>query len=125
MSQDVREGNQRLWMIALSPAIWALHFMLCYGTAAIWCAKRGPASSLTTVQLVIAGYTLVALAAVALVGWRALRRHRLGGEAPPHDEDTPEDRHRFLGLATLMLSGLSAVAIVYAAMAALFFESCR
>ena len=29
-----------LWCWRCSPTIWALHFMLCYATAAIWCAKH-------------------------------------------------------------------------------------
>jgi len=48
-----------------------------------------------------------------------------GTEATTHDLDTPEDRHRFLGFATLLLSGLSAVAVLYAAFAATFFDTCR
>ena len=78
-------------------------------------------------------YTAGALVGIAFVGWEGLRRHRHpstalgagGTEATTHDLDSPEDRHRFLGFATLLLSGLSAVAVVYAAVAATFFETCR
>ena len=37
-----------------------------------------------------------------------------GNATLPHDDDTPEDRHRFLGFAALLLSALSAVAVIYA-----------
>jgi hypothetical protein len=75
----------------------------------------------------------VALIAIAIVGWEGRRRHRhpssalstSGTETTTHDLDTHEDRHRFLGFATLLLAGLSAVAVLYAAMAATFFETCR
>jgi len=43
----------------------------------------------------------------------------------PHDADTPEDRHRFLGFATLLLSGLSAVAVIYTALVVVVFRSCH
>jgi hypothetical protein len=86
-------------------------------------------------------YTAVALIGIGVVGWEGLRRHRhpstplgaspstplgaSGMEATTHDLDSPEDRHRFLGFATLLLAGLSAVAVLYAALAVTFFETCR
>jgi hypothetical protein len=69
-------------------------------------------------------YTALALAAIGIVGWIGYRRHRFGNADAPHDDDTPEDRHRFLGFATLLLSGLSAVAVIYAALVAVFVERC-
>jgi len=48
----------------------------------------------------------------------------LGSATLPHDDDTPEDRHRFLGFATLLLSALSAVAVLYAGLVAVFIRSC-
>jgi hypothetical protein len=33
------EANESLWLLVASPVIWAAHFLLCYGTAAVWCAK--------------------------------------------------------------------------------------
>lgn len=117
-----------LWMLTLAPAIWAAHLMLCYLTAAIWCAKfAGVDGGLGGVRLAIGWYTAVALMGIAIVGWEGSRRHRHGTEAIQHDfdSDSPDDRHRFLGFATLLLSGLSAVAIAYVALASVYFESCR
>ena len=48
-----------------------------------------------------------------------------GTEATTHDLDSVDDRHRFLGFATLLLAGLSAVGVLYAALAAIYFETCR
>jgi hypothetical protein len=125
MRHDVAERNLELWMLAVSPATWALHFMGCYLTAAIWCAKAGrTASAQPTLVSAIAVYTAVALLAIAIVGARGWRRHRLGGEPPPHDDDTPEDRHRFLGWASFLLSALSAIAVCYSALVAVFLRSC-
>jgi hypothetical protein len=126
MPAHIDERNRELWSLALAPGIWAVHFLCSYATAAVFCAKAaGLGAPLFPVRLAIAIYTLLALAGAAAVGWFGWRRHRLPGGEAPHDDDTPEDRHRFLGLATVLLSGLSLVAIAYSAMAAVFTESCR
>lgn len=126
MSADTTERNQSLWVLVASPAIWAAHFLLSYATAAIWCAKVAPpAGSLGPARVAIAAFTVVGLAGIGFFGWRGYLRHRLHGSPPPHDRDTPEDRHRFLGFATMLLSGLSAIAVIYAALVVVFVRSCR
>jgi len=120
------EARESLWVLAASPTVWGAHFLLAYCTAAIWCAKAAdPGQPLGPVRVAIGVYTVVALAVIALVGWRGWKRHALGRADAPHDVDTPEDRHRFLGFATALLSGLSAVAVVYQALAAVFIGTCR
>jgi hypothetical protein len=122
-----------LWLLTIAPTIWAAHLLLSYVTGAIWCARlAGPEAPLGNVRTAVAWYTGVALVGITLVGVEGFRRHRYpseagkgGTEATTHDLDTPEDRHRFLGFATLLLAGLSAVAVIFAAMAAAFFETCR
>ena len=123
-----------LWLLTVAPIVWAGHLLLCYVTAAIWCAKfAGPAGSLNGIPRAVAWYTAVALVAIAIVGRAGWRRHRYPLAAPgvsqmettTHDLDSREDRHRFLGFATLLLSGLSAVGVLYAAMAATFFDTCQ
>ena len=115
-----------LWLLTLAPAIWAAHLLLSYITGAVWCAKfAGPAGTLGGVRTTVVWYTSAALAAIIVVGIEGFRRHRFGTEATPHDLDSAEDRHRFLGFATLLLAGLSAVAVLYAAMPVVFFETCR
>lgn len=126
MTHPLSEKKERPWLLIVSPAIWAAHFLLCYITAAIWCAKFAPRDgSLGPVRWAIAGYTLGALVGIGLNGISGLRRHRRGSESPHHDFDTPGDRHGFLGFATVLLSALSAVATVFAALVAIFFEDCR
>jgi hypothetical protein len=115
-----------LWLLTIAPTIWAAHLLSCYVTAAVWCAKFAAAEgALDGVRTAVASYTAVALVGIGFVGWNGFRRHSYGTEATTHDLDTPEDRHRFLGFATLLLSGLSAVAVLYAAFAATLFETCR
>lgn len=119
------EHRESLWLLTISPAIWSAHFLLSYLTAAIWCAKApGPYTGLDDVRLAIAIYTGAALLGIAMtarVGWR--RQEALGFDTGPGD--TAEDRHQFLAFATLILSGLSAVATVYVALAPVFIGTCR
>jgi hypothetical protein len=115
-----------LWLLTIAPTIWAVHLLLSYITAAIWCAKFIPAGGpLGGVQTAIRWYSAVALIGIAVMAWEGLRRHRHGTETTTHDLDTRDDRHRFLGFATLLLSGLSALGVVYAALAAQYFDTCR
>ena len=125
MANDVSEEKDSLWMIAAAPTIWAVHLLVSYATAAVWCAKvAGPGGPLGTARIAIFVYTAVSLVAIGLVGVRGFRRHRLGSSPPPHDADTRADRHRFLGYATLLLAGLSAIAVVYGTLPAVFIRSC-
>jgi hypothetical protein len=119
-------GHYSLWLLTIAPTIWAAHLLLCYSTAAVWCAKFAESGgALGGVRGALAGYTAVALGGIAYVGWEGLRRHRHGTEATTHDLDSADDRHRFVGFATLLLSGLSGVGVLYAALAATYFETCR
>ena len=137
-----------LWLLTLGPTIWMTHLLLSYATAAIWCGKvAAPGGALNGVPVVIGWYTGVALVGLFTIAWVGFRRHRYvspeaqarirdAGSAPPrletggteattHDLDTPEDRYRFLGFATLLLAGLSALGVTYAAVAATYFDTCR
>lgn len=114
-----------LWSIVAGPTAWALHFLACYVTAAIWCAKAAPDAPLGAARTAIFAYTLVALAVIAWFAWRGWRRHRMGDEAPPHDAPTTGDRTRFVGYATVLLAGLSFVAVVYVALSAVVIGTCR
>ena len=121
-----RADRHGLWLLTIAPTMWAAHLLLCYVTAAIWCAKFvAPGGALDGIRSAIMWYTAVALIGITIIGWEGFRRHSFGTEATTHDLDTPEDRHRFLGFATLLLSGLSAVGVLYAALAAMYFETCR
>lgn len=117
--------QETLWLLAFSPAIWAIHFLSSYATASVWCAKiSGRDNPIDGALLAILVYTVLALAGIFIVGWLGYRRHRLGNGKLPHDDDTPEDRTRFLGFATLLLSGLSAVATTFSAFVLFFFRRC-
>ena len=120
---ELAEERQSLWLLTIAPSIWAAHFLASYMAAAIWCGlDRG--ADITMLRFIVAGLGVVALAGigvVAMIGWR---KHGRGDVEGGHDRDSPEDRHRFLGFATLLLSGLSAIATVYTALVTIFIRSC-
>jgi hypothetical protein len=123
---ELPERDESYWRLVSGPLIWAAHFVLCYVTAAVWCAKlAGPRGPLGGARVAIAAFTTVALAGIAVAAWSGWERHTFRGATRPHDYDTPADRHRFLGFAMLLLAGLSAVATVYTALAAVLIETCR
>ena len=125
LQEELQEEEQSLWWLTVSPTIWAAHFLGSYLTAAIWCAKVAePGGSLQTVRVAIAIYTALALVAISVVGWIGYRKHKYGVATLPHDFDTPQDRHRFLGFATLLLSGLSGVATIFVALVVVFLGNC-
>lgn len=114
-----------LWLITFSPTIWAVHFVLCYMATAVWCAKvAGRDGELGDIRIAIGVLTLLALIGIGLTGWKGWRHHSFGHATAPHDFDTPEDRHRFLGFSTLLLSGLSFVATIFVALCVAFIRSC-
>lgn len=122
---ETREEKQNLWTLAASPVIWSMHFLLCYTTAAVWCGKI-PNAPFAMLRLTILIYTLVALGLITLIGTSGYKRHRYGGgETVPHDFDTREDRHRFLGFATLLLSLLSAVGTIFTGLVLVFIRNCN
>ena len=125
MNEKLAEERESLAFLVGALCVWAAHFLACYGIAAVFCAKLGPSRALDEVRLVIGGLTVAALAAIGAFGWRGWKRHRLAGGAVPHDDDTPEDRHRFLGYATAITAMLSGVSVAYSGMVALFFRTCR
>lgn len=122
---ETHESNQTLWLLVAAPSMWAVHFLLSYITVSIWCAKyTDPQGSLFSARLLIAVYTAVALIGIGIIFMIGQRR-RSHEDAGPTDKDSPEARHRFLGLATLLLAGLSALATIYVALAALLISTCH
>lgn len=125
MTTSTAESRQRLWIVPAPLVVWALHFLLCYWTAALWCGPAVPGDARVLPLTWFTLYTVVALGAIAGLGWHGYRRHSLGGASAPHDADSPADRHRFLGLATLLIAGLSFMAVIYSAMAVVMVATCQ
>lgn len=112
------------WRALAAPLIWALHFLLSYITVAIACARQLPEFDLA--RTLVALYTLLAFAGIALCAWPARRAPGLAGALPAASTDREAGGYpRFLSGLSQTLAGLSAVATAYVAMPILFFESCR
>ena len=116
-----------LWRVIVAPIVWAVHFVFCYGFAAIYCEKAGRGASLTLPTVVVAVATILALAAI---GWSTHGLWRLRGRSLTDNDfefehNTPEERHRFLSHVALMLCVLSAVAVLYVTIPMLYLSTCR
>lgn len=116
---------ETLWTLFTAPVVWAAHFLVCYVGAAIYCAKPELVGlSFNAVRAGIAAATVIALSLIALSAWLAWRQWGFGTDDPPHDDPTRRDRTLFQGFATLLLSGLSFIAVIFTAMPALFVTEC-
>jgi hypothetical protein len=118
------ESNASLWILAAAPALWSVHFLAYYFFAAVWCGRLGD-GSIATVRVFVAVATVVALAGIVAVGTVGYQWHRAASGPAPHDADTSEDRRGFMGMATLLLSGLSGVGVIYSALAAVLIGTCE
>ena len=121
MTTRLPERHESLWWIAAPAVIWAVRFLAAYAIGAIACAKQGELGAARVAMVALSG---VSLALLGLIAWRAARGLRLDDATSPHDFDTREDRHRFLAFATLTISGLTAVSIVYETLPAVLIRSC-
>jgi hypothetical protein len=119
----MNEAWRTLWPILFGPTIWALHFLVCYVFAAVFCAKAEPSADFFPVRLVVAAATALALAAIAFVGFLGYRQWAIEHDVR-QDQPTDVDRRQLLGQATILLCGLSALAVVYGALPAVFIASC-
>lgn len=129
MSRDVQV--RRTWAVLLGgPVVWFVHFMVVYLVAEAGCTGGGPGLRLLdppVPAIVTAVATGVALLACGLLAASSHRRWRV--EDPPttarHEPGPHElERHRELGFVGLLLTVLSAVAVLFVAAPALVFASC-
>lgn len=120
---EFAEERESLFRITFAPVIWALHFVLCYGAVSLACAKRVIPVGMTHALLIVA--TVVALALIAWVGWRAFVQWdvRNTGEFTNPD-GRAEHRHQFLGHAGFLLAIISAIGVVYTGLPLLVLEGC-
>ena len=70
---------RRMFQGTLALLIWGAHFALSYGLVAAQCSPGGYFPGAPT-RMPLAIATIVALAACAALGWRALRAVRAAGE---------------------------------------------
>lgn len=116
---------ESLWTLFTAPVIWALHFLFCYVGAAIFCEKPGFLDAdFSNLRIVIGVLTVAALVMIVVSATLAWRQWNFGTDGPPHDDPSRRDRLLFQGYATLLLSGLSFVAVIFTALPVLFITEC-
>jgi hypothetical protein len=116
---------ESLWTLFTAPVVWAVHFLACYIGAAIFCEKAGfLGTDFVHFRAFVGVLTLIALLLIAISAVLAWRQWGFGTGDPPHDDPTRHDRILFQGYATLLLSGLSFVAVIFTALPALFVAGC-
>lgn len=123
--ETLRGLRVTLWTLIVPPTVWAAHFLFCYLWAAIECAPGSGPVGQDHLPVAVSVATAVALAAIVASGAIAWVQERTPGDEPPHEEGTDVDRLRFLAKSTLLLAGLSAVAVVFTALPVLFLTDCR
>jgi hypothetical protein len=111
-----------LWTLIVPPTVWAVHFLFCYLWVSVSCAKLGQFPRFTTAFVIGTGAALAIIVAAGAIAWV---QSRTPGDPPPHDEGTDIDRLRFIAKSTLLLAGLSFVAVVFTAAPALMLTDCR
>ena len=116
---------ETLWTLFTAPVVWALHFLVCYLGVAVFCEKPGfLGMDFDNLRVAIGIVTVLSLAMIVFAALLAWRQWGFGTGHPPHDDPTARDRQLFQGYATLLLSGLSFVAVIFTAMPALFISEC-
>ncbi|MFD1331721.1 hypothetical protein ACFQ4O_06870 [Methylopila musalis] len=127
-------ARANLITLVAAPTAWAAHFLVSYVVAAASCAKAMPDArvftgtawpDLTPARIAIGVATLLALGVIALSARQAWGHWENGDAEPPYDDATRDDRQQFLGFATLLLCGLSALGVIFVALPAVFIGDCR
>ncbi|TVV75368.1 hypothetical protein [Sphingomonas solaris] len=118
----VRELKVTLWTLIVPPTLWAAHFLFSYLWAAISCEKVGYFARFPITFAVGTGLALVLIVASGLIAWA---QTRTPGTPAPHDGGTDIDRLRFIAYSTMLLAGLSFVAVVFTAIPVMLIGDCR
>lgn len=116
---DPRRG---IWRMLPSPLIAAVHFTVCYMATSVYCIRAG--RELVSLNLLLGGFTVIALLAIGVFAWAAWRRLRLvrrSSEGPAKRRGEVE----FLARITWYLALLSFVGVLFIAAPLGFFGGCR
>jgi hypothetical protein len=120
----VMAHRESLWRPIVAPAIWALHFTVCYIWITLACGRFGAAGGFDRART---GIGVLTAAAIAIMAWCFIDGfHRHGRRLPDrsNDDGTPEDRSRFMAFTTMLLAALSIVATVLVGYAVIAMGRC-
>ncbi len=116
--------RDRLWWLAISPSLWAVHFLVCYLTVAIWCEKTSAETDANILRWLACIYTCVAMVAITIVGWLSFKNTGQSDQPPPDEFDDLTDRSPFLGFTSFLLALLSGIATLFTALVFVFVKNC-
>ncbi|SHF64611.1 hypothetical protein SAMN05444339_109127 [Loktanella atrilutea] len=124
---EFRTGVGTLLKISLAPTIWAFHFVICYGATAVWCTKLTASGDTVPLQTWLSALTVAALAGIVacgINGWRTWRRGGYGEDGHTPGIGDTESRARFLGHATVLLSVVSFIGVIFVITPVLLIGTC-
>jgi hypothetical protein len=128
----MKERIAALWLLLLPLTIWAVHFLAVYVVAAIYCAKAVDiGAAIPAIRWIAAAVTVVALGAIGAAIWYGRHCGRYGRYGRQSSgQQTPiapgsRDQARFVWNVLLLMSALSALAVIYVGSVTLFFGDCR
>lgn len=101
------EQVEGLWWLAAPVLVWTAHFGAAYALVSVGCAHLAAG----TVELGLAAATALTLLALGWLAWRGWQGWREVADAP--EPATPAARHRFISLATFLLSSLAAIGVLF------------
>lgn len=108
--------------LAAAPLIWAAHFVICYVLVSLSCMLGWGrmALGLNPAEIGIALVTLAALALLAFIATMSYERYRYFQA----DSSPGEDIGCFIALNSVLLCGISTVALIWVAFPALMLPVC-
>jgi hypothetical protein len=117
-------GPWRVWFALLgSAAAWAVHFLVFYGLVEFGCGglQGGAVMGLSFISALL---LLAGLLGLAVVAGSALAARLVWREGRAADDDARAERDRYIGLASLVLSGIFALAILAETIPAALLSPC-
>ena len=124
--KEFAEEASSLWLLVMTPTIWAAHFVTSYAATSLACVKFPGPDGIPRLQWLVGGLTAAALLAIVWLGWRAWRQwDYLDDGDYSHRTHSTEDRHEFLGHAAFLLAIVSFIGVAFVAMPVWLTGVCR
>jgi hypothetical protein len=120
--QNPLKQNSLLGMVG-APVVWIVHFALCYIAVSLICDGGYTGDWLGGISLAGAIVGVLTVAAFALLVYIAVVNYRIWAD-PPLPEMTSDGMVRFIALCSVMLCGLSIVALLWVAFPAYVLPAC-
>jgi hypothetical protein len=109
-------------MIA-APIIWAVHFVVCYVLVSLACALGWTGIRMLGMEPAALGIAVATLGALVLLAYTGALNYAKYRRAPSAPSGSP-DISAFIALNSLLLTALSAVALIWVAFPALILPTC-